>query len=88
MPVCPHAGGVGLCNLVQHLAAWDQIAVSARSDLQLVEYTEILQESFVSPINVQNGYYRLPETAGYGIELKSDAIDRHSFPDGEVWAVR
>jgi L-fuconate dehydratase len=88
VPVCPHAGGVGLCNLVQHLAAWDQIGVSARSDVQLVEYTEILQESFVTPIAVKNGHYRLPETAGYGIEIKSDVIDRYSFPTGDVWADR
>lgn len=84
VPVCPHAGGVGLCELVTHLAAFDQIAVSATSDGRIVEYVENLHEHFAEPCVVSNGRYRLPARAGYA-ELLPESIERYRFPGGPVW---
>jgi L-fuconate dehydratase len=85
VPVCPHAGGVGLCEYVQHLAAFDQIAVAPSLDGRIVEFADHLHEHFVNPVVVENGAYRLPTAAGYGVELRVASRDAHRFPDGEVW---
>lgn len=85
VPVCPHAGGVGLCEYVQHLAAFDQIAVAPSLDGRFVEFADHLHEHFVNPVVVENGAYRLPTAPGYGVELKPASVEAHLFPDGEVW---
>lgn len=85
VPVCPHAGGVGLCEYVQHLAAFDQIAVAPSLDGRFVEYADHLHEHFVHPVVVENGAYRLPEAAGYGVEMKTTSLEAHRFPDGDFW---
>ena len=85
VPVCPHAGGVGLCEYVQHLAAFDQIAVAPSLDGRYVEFADHLHEHFVNPVVVENGAYRLPTAPGYGVELKPASIEAHLFPGGEVW---
>lgn len=85
VPVCPHAGGVGLCEYVQHLAAFDQIAVAPSLDGRYVEFADHLHEHFVNPVVVENGAYRLPTAPGYGVELKPSSIEAHLFPGGEVW---
>lgn len=85
VPVCPHAGGVGLCEYVQHLAAFDQIAVAPGLDGRYVEFADHLHEHFVNPVVVENGAYRLPAAPGYGVELRRDSLERHLFPGGEVW---
>src|SRR6476646_9073862 len=72
VPVCPHAGGVGLCELVQHLAAFDYIAVSGRLDGRMIEYVDHLHEHFVDPVVVERGRYRLPERAGYSAEIRAE----------------
>ncbi len=85
VPVCPHAGGVGLCEYVQHLAAFDQIAVAPSLDGRYVEFADHLHEHFVNPVVVENGAYRLPTAPGYGVELRPASVEAHLFPGGEVW---
>ena len=70
VPVCPHAGGVGLCEYVQHLSIFDYIAVSGSLDGRVVEYVDHLHEHFVDPVVIANGRYQVPLTPGYSIEIK------------------
>jgi L-fuconate dehydratase len=88
VPVCPHAGGVGLCELVQHLAAFDYIAVSGRLDGRMIEYVDHLHEHFVAPVVVERGRYRLPTAAGYSSQILAGSLGRFRFPDGPEWAGR
>ncbi len=89
IPVCPHGGGIGLCNKIIHYAIWDQIRVSKHSDNQLVEYIDFLQEDvFIEPVRVFNGCYVTPHRPGWGIELVKDFKDNYLYPDGKVWQGR
>ena len=89
VPVCPHGGGIGLCNMIQHYAMWDQISVSAHSDTQLVEYLEFLQEGvFIEPIQVRDGAYVAPTVPGWGLEMHLDFVEKHIYPIGAVWQGR
>jgi L-fuconate dehydratase len=85
VPVCPHAGGVGLCEYVQHLAFFDYLRVGRSLDGRMVEYVDHLHEHFEDPITVTNGRYRLPTQPGYSATLKPSSIAEYSFPDGPVW---
>ena len=85
VPVCPHAGGVGLCELVQHLAAFDYIAVSGQLDGRMIEYVDHLHEHFVDPVVVERGSYRLPTAPGYSAEILEASLARYRFPDGPEW---
>lgn len=85
IPVCPHAGGVGLCEYVQHLQMWDYISVSASMENRIVEYVDHLHEHFEDPCVVKNGHYMPPTQAGYSITMKSASLDAHEYPNGEVW---
>lgn len=85
VPVCPHAGGVGLCELVQHLSAVDYIAVSGRLDGRMIEYVDHLHEHFIDPVVIQAGRYRLPSIAGYSAQIKADSLARYRYPDGFEW---
>jgi L-fuconate dehydratase len=85
VPVCPHAGGVGLCELVQHLSIFDYIAVSGRLDGRMIEYVDHLHEHFVDPVVIRNGRYVAPQRPGYGAEMLPDSLRRHAFPGGEEW---
>jgi L-fuconate dehydratase len=86
VPVCPHAGGVGLCEYVQHLAIFDYIAVSASLENRIVEYVDHLHEHFADPVVIRNGRYIPPAAPGYSIEMKPESLRRYAFPDGAVWA--
>jgi L-fuconate dehydratase len=86
VPVCPHAGGVGLCEMVQHLAAFDFVAVSGSRDGRVIEYVDHLHEHFVDPCVVEGGRYRAPTAPGYSTQIRRDSLLRHAFPDGDVWA--
>lgn len=86
VPVCPHAGGVGLCEYVQHLAIFDYVAVSASLDDRVLEYVDHLHEHFVHPVRMHGGRYMPPEAPGYSIEIKPESLDAHAFPDGPEWA--
>jgi L-fuconate dehydratase len=85
VPVCPHAGGVGLCEYVQHLSVFDYLRVGCSLEGRMVEYVDHLHEHFVDPIRVDRGRYRLPTAPGYSIEMKPSSIERYSFPDGPAW---
>ena len=88
IPVCPHGGGIALCNMIQQYGMWDQIAVSGHSDTQLVEYIDFLQEAVEFPVKVKDGCYVTPAAPGWGLEFLPDFIDQHQFPDGSVWKTR
>jgi L-fuconate dehydratase len=84
--VCPHAGGVGLCELVQHLAAFDLVAVGGEREERVVEYVDHLHEHFVDPCVVERARYRAPRRPGYSSEIRPESLRRHAFPGGEVWS--
>ena len=88
VPVCPHGGGIALCNMIQHYGMWDQVAVSGHSNTQLVEYIDFLQEAVRHPVRVKLGRYMTPAAPGWGLEFHSEFLERHQFPDGEVWKSR
>jgi L-fuconate dehydratase len=85
VPVCPHAGGVGLCELVQHLSAFDYVAVSGSFDDVVVEYVDHLHEHFVDPVRSRAGRYLAPQQPGYSAEIKRESLARYAFPHGEAW---
>ena len=85
VPVCPHAGGVGLCEYVQHLSLFDYIAVSASLENRITEYVDHLHEHFVYPVIMKDGRYLPPLDPGYSIEMKPQSLDHYEFPDGEAW---
>jgi L-fuconate dehydratase len=86
VPVCPHAGGVGLCELVQHLAMFDAVAVTGHHDGRVVEFVDHLHEHFVVPTNIQNAYYMPPVDPGTGGEMHAQSIADFTFPHGKEWA--
>jgi L-fuconate dehydratase len=88
VPVCPHAGGVGLCELVQHLSVFDYVAVSGTLENRVTEYVDHLHEHFVDPCIVEDGAYRLPTAPGYSAEMLAASVDEFRFPDGTYWAGR
>src|SRR3954470_22382411 len=85
VPVCPHAGGVGLCELVQHLAAFDYVAIGGDLEDRVIEYVDHLHEHFVDPVVVENGRYVAPAAPGYSGEMHRESIERHVFPGGAEW---
>jgi L-fuconate dehydratase len=85
VPVCPHAGGVGLCELVQHLAAVDYVAISGSLEGRMVEYVDHLHEHFVDPVVIRDARYVLPTRPGYSAEMRPESLARFSFPDGDEW---
>jgi L-fuconate dehydratase len=85
VPVCPHAGGVGLCEYVQHLSIFDYLRVSRTLENRVIEYVDHLHEHFVDPVRIRRGHYLLPEAPGYSIEVFSESLARYSYPNGEEW---
>lgn len=85
IPVCPHAGGVGLCEYVQHLSVFDYIAVSGRLENRLIEYVDHLHEHFIDPVSINKGRYMVPKKPGYSIEMKKESLRSYSFPNGKIW---
>ncbi|KAK6292830.1 hypothetical protein J4Q44_G00363310 [Coregonus suidteri] len=85
VPVCPHAGGVGLCELVQHLILFDYISVSASLDNRMCEFVDHLHEHFKSPVVIQNAHYMPPKDPGYSCEMLQSSVQRHQYPQGQVW---
>lgn len=88
VPVCPHAGGVGLCEHVQHLSIFDYVCVSGSMDDRVIEYVDHLHEHFVDPVDVRDGRYFPPTRPGYSTEMKAASLDRHDFPHGPAWERR
>jgi L-fuconate dehydratase len=87
VPVCPHAGGVGLCEYVQHLAMIDYVCVSGTFENRVLEFVDHLHEHFVDPVVIRQGRYMPPKLPGYSIEMKPASLDAHEFPKGAVWRV-
>jgi L-fuconate dehydratase len=85
VPVCPHAGGVGLCEYVQHLAIFDYVAVSGSLESRVCEYVDHLHEHFVDPVRVVGGRYQAPARPGYSAEMRTDSLAVYGFPDGAAW---
>jgi L-fuconate dehydratase len=88
VPVCPHAGGVGLCEMVQHLAMFDFVAVSGTTQGRVLEYVDHLHEHFVDPVRVRQGHYVAPSAPGLSAEMHPESLARYAYPDGPVWAAR
>ena len=85
VPVCPHAGGVGLCELVQHLAMADFAAISGQAEGRVIEFVDHLHEHFVEPVTVKGGRYVAPTVPGFGARMHPDSVARFRFPDGPEW---
>ena len=85
IPVCPHAGGVGLCEYVQHLAIFDYLCVSASLENRIVEYVDHLHEHFVDPVVIQDGRYTVPLAPGFSISMKPESLQEYEFPSGVAW---
>ncbi|WP_188187849.1 L-fuconate dehydratase [Nonomuraea sp. SYSU D8015] len=86
VPVCPHAGGVGLCELVQHLSIFDYVAVSGSLEGRVTEYVDHLHEHFTDPCVVRNGAYVLPDRPGYSARMHDATLATFTFPGGDYWA--
>ncbi|GAA3248272.1 enolase C-terminal domain-like protein [Dactylosporangium siamense] len=86
VPVCPHAGGVGLCELVQHLAMFDFVAVSGSTEDRAIEYVDHLHEHFVDPVRISGGRYLAPTTPGMSAQIVPASLAAFRFPDGPEWA--
>jgi L-fuconate dehydratase len=86
VPVCPHAGGVGLCEMVQHLSMFDLLAVSGSADGRMIEYIDHLHEHFVEPVEIVDGRYRAPRAPGIGARMLPASIERFTYPTGPGWA--
>ncbi|GAA2725231.1 enolase C-terminal domain-like protein [Cellulomonas aerilata] len=85
IPVFPHAGGVGLCEMVQHLAMADFVAISGSMEDRAIEYVDHLHDHFVDPVRVEGGRYRAPVAPGMGARMWQRSVDDHAFPDGPAW---
>jgi L-fuconate dehydratase len=85
VPVCPHAGGVGLCEYAQHISMFDYIAFGGSLEDRVCEFVDHLHEHFVDPVRVDGGRYRVPEAPGYSIEIRPESLAEFAFPDGPGW---
>jgi L-fuconate dehydratase len=87
-PVCPHAGGVGLCEYVQHLSMIDFVQISADIGERVIEYADHLHEHFETPVEIKNGAYMPPSSAGFGVKILPASIERYQYPNGAEWQKR
>ncbi len=85
VPVCPHAGGVGLCELVQHLSMFDYLAVSGSVEDRVIEYVDHLHEHFLDPVVIKDGHYVVPLRPGFGAEMDAETLSDFRFPGGKIW---
>lgn len=86
--VCPHAGGVGLCEYVQHLGMFEYLRIGKTLEGRMIEYVDHLHEHYTDPVTVVDGRYRLPTQPGYSVTLKDESIAEYSFPNGPAWSAR
>lgn len=85
IPVCPHAGGVGLCEYVQHLSMIDYIAISGSKEDRIIEFVDHLHEHFLDPVVIKNGAYMPPQASGYSITMKEQSLKDYEYPNGMIW---
>ncbi|RKN41297.1 L-fuconate dehydratase [Streptomyces hoynatensis] len=86
VPVCPHAGGVGLCELVQHLAMFDFVALSGTTENRVIEYVDHLHEHFADPVRIEGGRYAAPVAPGFSAAMLPRTLAEFAYPGGEFWA--
>ncbi|MHA6760709.1 L-fuconate dehydratase [Streptacidiphilus sp. PAMC 29251] len=86
IPVCPHAGGVGLCELVQHLSMFDYLALSGTTHDRVIEYVDHLHEHFLAPATIRNGHYQAPQTPGFSAQMHPETLVQFAYPHGTFWA--
>ncbi|MGW1672989.1 L-fuconate dehydratase [Streptomyces sp. NPDC002324] len=86
VPVCPHAGGVGLCELVQHLSMFDYLALSGTTENRVIEYVDHLHEHFTAPVVMREGHYLAPLTPGFSATMHPASLAEYRYPDGTFWA--
>ncbi|WP_372874488.1 L-fuconate dehydratase [Pseudomonas sp.] len=85
VPVCPHGGGVGLCEYVQHISLFDYVAVSGSLEGRVLEYVDHLHEHFLNPVRIHRGRYQPPMAPGYSISMHAESLARHLYPSGAAW---
>jgi L-fuconate dehydratase len=85
IPVCPHAGGVGLCEYTEHLSIFDYICVSGSLENRILEYVDHLHQHFLDPVVMRNAHYMPPQKAGYSITMRPESLDNYEFPTGQAW---
>ncbi|HLL65821.1 MAG TPA: L-fuconate dehydratase [Micromonosporaceae bacterium] len=85
VPVCPHAGGVGLCEYVQHLSIVDYVCVSGSLENRVIEYVDHLHEHFLDPVTISRGRYLVPNQPGYSSQMYAESVTRYTYPDGTYW---
>ncbi|GHH71420.1 l-fuconate dehydratase [Streptomyces sulfonofaciens] len=86
VPVCPHAGGVGLCELVQHLSMFDYVALTGSTEDRVIEYVDHLHQHFTDPVVITDGHYRAPAAPGFSATMRPESIAEYTYPDGTFWA--
>ncbi|MGQ4386960.1 L-fuconate dehydratase [Streptomyces sp. SAS_270] len=86
VPVCPHAGGVGLCELVQHLSMFDYLALSGTTENRVIEYVDHLHQHFIDPVVMRDGHYTAPLASGFSATMREESIAEYRYPDGTFWA--
>ncbi|MFB7993125.1 L-fuconate dehydratase [Streptomyces sp. NPDC056002] len=86
VPVCPHAGGVGLCELVQHLSMFDYVAVAGTTQDRVIEYVDHLHGHFIDPVVMRDGHYTAPTAPGFSAAMRPESIAQYTYPDGSFWA--
>ncbi|MFF4308732.1 L-fuconate dehydratase [Streptomyces sp. 900105755] len=86
VPVCPHAGGVGLCELVQHLSMFDYLAVSGTAEDRVIEYVDHLHDHFRDPVVIREGHYAAPTAPGFSAALRPESVAEYTYPGGAFWA--
>ncbi|WP_030226340.1 enolase C-terminal domain-like protein [Streptomyces sp. NRRL WC-3626] len=86
VPVCPHAGGVGLCELVQHLSMFDYVALTGTTEDRVIEYVDHLHDHFTDPVVIRDGHYTAPLAPGFSAALRPESLARYTYPDGGFWA--
>ncbi|MFE4634954.1 L-fuconate dehydratase [Streptomyces sp. NPDC056773] len=88
VPVCPHAGGVGLCEMVQHLSMFDYVAVTGTVEDRVIEYVDHLHEHFVDPVRISDGHYLAPTAPGLSAEMLPESLKEYAYPGGPTWSAR
>jgi L-fuconate dehydratase len=86
--VFPHGGGVGLCELVQHLAMADFVAITGKMEERAIEFVDHLHEHFIDPVRVRDGRYVVPVAAGFSAEMRPASLQHYRFPDGPAWEAK
>jgi len=86
IPVCPHAGGVGLCELVQHLSMFDFVALSGSTENRVIEFVDHLHEHFLDPVVIRDGHYTAPSLPGFSAQMHPESIATYAYPFGGFWA--